>query len=288
VKIDGTSHPDGTMADPQTRQAMPGVYFRFKVVLGRSLALLLLIPGLPLILASVLLVRLTSRGPGLIHQTRVGKNGRLFVMHKIRTMIHDAEKYTGPTWTQTNDPRITPVGRLLRKIHVDELPQLFNVLKGEMVLIGPRPERPEIVDVLSEHIRHYRHRLAVPPGITGLAQINLPPDTDLESVRRKLALDLDYVNTANAGLDLRILLCTCLRMIGIPGELAMRALRLRRNPGGSSPSGREAVARSALPCGIRKFTATISEPVEPATAPLSSGDAESGGFVDPGPDGAQD
>jgi lipopolysaccharide/colanic/teichoic acid biosynthesis glycosyltransferase len=276
------------MADSRAWHVRPSVYFRCKVFVGRSLALLLLIPGLPLILACVVLVRLTSRGPGLIHQTRVGKNGRPFVMHKIRTMIHDAEKHTGPTWTQTDDPRITPVGRLLRKIHVDELPQLFNVLKGEMVLIGPRPERPEIVDVLAEHIPHYTNRLAVPPGITGLAQINLPPDSDLDSVRRKLALDLDYVNTANASLDLRILFCTCLRMIGVPGEFAMRVLQLRRNAAALSAMGSNPSAGPSIPLGVPKFAAMISGSVEPATAPLSRTNAESGGFVNPGPGNAQD
>lgn len=207
----------------------PTGYCRWKPLFSRLLAVLLLIPGLPLILALVVLVRLTSRGPGIIHQTRAGQCGKLFVMHKIRTMVHNAERITGPTWTIKDDPRITTLGRILRKVHLDELPQLFNVLKGEMVLIGPRPERPEIIPALTDHIDGYANRLAVPPGITGLAQINLPPDTDLASVRRKLKLDLEYIRHAHIGLDLRILICSCLRLVGVPGDYAMRLTFVKRH-----------------------------------------------------------
>ena len=105
---------------------------------------------------------------------RLGKNGRPFRLHKIRTMRHDCEKATGPRWAVPGDPRITPLGRFLRQTHLDELPQLWNVLRGEMSLVGPRPERPEFVPDLEQAIPHYRDRLLVRPGVTGLAQVQLP------------------------------------------------------------------------------------------------------------------
>ena len=173
---------------------------------------MLLVPGLPVIALLVLLVRLTSRGPGIYKQARVGKDGRKFMMYKIRTMRQDAEAATGPVWTQAHDPRVTLLGKVLRKLHLDELPQLFNVLKGEMSLVGPRPERPEFVRVLAEAIPGYRNRLAVRPGVTGLAQINLPPDTDLASVQRKLVLDCEYIERGGPAAGSSPMLCTFLRI----------------------------------------------------------------------------
>ena len=189
----------------------PAPYFRWKGVIGRTLAAVLLIPGLPMIGLLVLVVRLTSRGPGIHRQTRVGKDGRTFTMYKIRTMRQNAEASTGAVWAPPDDKRVTPAGRVLRKLHLDELPQLINVLKGDMFLIGPRPEQPEFVHVLAKKIPDYPNRLAVRPGITGLAQINLPPDTGLESVKRKVALDLEYITRARPDLDIRVLLFTGLR-----------------------------------------------------------------------------
>lgn len=206
----------------------PSSYYRWKGILDCVAAVVLLVPGLPIIGLLVVLVRLTSRGPAVYSQVRVGKGGRTFTMYKIRTMYTDAEKRTGPTWTCEDDPRITPVGRWLRRLHLDELPQLFNVLMGEMSLVGPRPERPEFVHVLAKEIPGYLNRLAVPPGVTGLAQINLPPDTDLQSVRRKLVLDLEYSRHAGVLLDTRMLLCTSVKMLGLGGERAARILRLHR------------------------------------------------------------
>ena len=206
-------------------------YFRRKATIDQVLAALLLIPGLPLIGLLVLLVRLTSRGPGIYRQARVGKNGRTYMLYKIRTMTHDAENGTGPIWTQFNDSRITRVGNVLRKLHLDEFPQLFNVFRGDMALVGPRPERPEFVHVLAKRIPGYLNRLAVLPGVTGLAQINLPPDTDIESVQRKLALDLEYCKTAGVFLDLQMMLCTLFRLLGLSGEQAMWLMRLRREVG---------------------------------------------------------
>ena len=149
-------------------------------VAGRCLALLLLTICWPVIAVLVVLVRLGSRGPGVYRQVRVGQYGKIFVMYKIRSMIQDAELDTGPVWTSDSlDPRITWIGRFLRKSHLDELPQLWNVVRGEMGLFGPRPERPELIHLLSHNVPGYLNRLAVQPGITGLAQINLPPDTDI-------------------------------------------------------------------------------------------------------------
>ncbi|OHB67887.1 MAG: hypothetical protein A2V70_06090 [Planctomycetes bacterium RBG_13_63_9] len=203
-------------------------YFRFRAVVDRVMAIVLLVPGLPIIGLLVLLVRLTSRGPGIFRQNRLGKGGRTFTLYKIRTMIRNAEAATGAIWSPTNDPRITPVGRVLRKLHLDELPQLFNVLKGEMGLIGPRPERPEFAYVLTKDVPGYLDRLAVRPGVTGLAQINLPPDSDLESVRRKLALDVEYIKHTGILLDVRIFLCTFVRLLGLPGVFVMVMFRLQR------------------------------------------------------------
>jgi lipopolysaccharide/colanic/teichoic acid biosynthesis glycosyltransferase len=202
-------------------------YFRTKEVVERVLAAILLVPGIPLIGLLVLLVRLHSRGPGIYRQARLGKNATVFNMYKIRTMRHDAEDKTGPVWAKANDMRITRLGRFLRKLHLDELPQLINVLKKEMSLIGPRPERPEIVAVLADAIPDYTDRLVVLPGVTGLAQINLPPDATLDDVRRKLVLDVKYIEQAGLWLDARILMSTFVRLLGLPGELAMRLFGLR-------------------------------------------------------------
>ncbi len=151
------------------------------------------------------------------------------MLYKIRTMYQDAEKATGAVWCTKKDSRVTPVGRVLRFLHLDELPQLFNVMKGDMRFVGPRPERPEFVNELVESIPGYARRSTVKPGITGLAQINLPPDETADCVQRKLSLDLEYIDTADLSLDSRIVLCTAIRMCGIRG-LGPRMLRLCRTP----------------------------------------------------------
>jgi lipopolysaccharide/colanic/teichoic acid biosynthesis glycosyltransferase len=203
--------------------------FQSKRLADRALGVLLLALTWPLLLVLVAAVKLSSRGPAIYRQTRVGLGGRIFTMYKLRTMRQDAEAATGPRWAAAgNDPRITPLGVWLRRLHLDELPQLYNLIRGDMALVGPRPERPEFVTVLARQIPGYLDRLQVLPGITGLAQVNLPPDTDLDSVRRKLVLDLDYICTAGIVLDARIVLCTFLRVCGIRHGRAVALLGLTR------------------------------------------------------------
>jgi lipopolysaccharide/colanic/teichoic acid biosynthesis glycosyltransferase len=179
-------------------------------------AAFLLILALPVLAAAALLIKLTSTGPVIYTQNRIGQNGRRFTIYKLRTMHHNCEAHSGVRWAIKGDLRITRVGKLLRATHIDELPQLINVIRGEMSLIGPRPERPEIVAKLVTALPGYEHRHRVRPGVTGLAQIQLPPDTDLESVRRKLALDLIYIQEQTLWLDARIVLGTLLKVVAIP------------------------------------------------------------------------
>lgn len=186
----------------------------------------LLVLFAPLLLLAALLVKATSRGPAFYSQVRVGRHGRLFVIYKVRTMIHQCESLTGPRWCIPGDPRITPLGYFLRLTHIDELPQLLNVLRGDMSLIGPRPERPEFVEKLEKAIPGYRWREGLLPGITGLAQVQLPPDTDIPSVRRKVAYDLYYLRHVGFSLDLRIACCTVTRLLGISFRTARRLFRL--------------------------------------------------------------
>ena len=203
-------------------------YLSWKSIPDWMLAIVLLVPALPVMGILIAIVHLTSPGPGLFKQTRMGKNRKPFTMYKIRTMASNAEAQTGPVWASLSDPRVSPVGRVLRKLHLDELPQLFNVLKGEMSLVGPRPERPEFVHVLAEKIPGYRGRLQAKPGVTGLAQLNLPPDSDMDSVRRKLVLDLEYLQQAALFLDIRIILCTGIRIFKIPEKWTLRLFHLHR------------------------------------------------------------
>ncbi len=186
-----------------------------KATLDGLAAVAMLAISWPLILTLMALVRLTSRGPALYKQVRLGLDGRPYLILKLRTMFHDCERATGPQWAKARDPRATPLGRILRATHLDELPQLWNVVRGEMSLVGPRPERPEFVRQLERVIPIYRERLQVRPGITGLAQVQLPPDEDLDSVARKVAYDIYYVERINLWLNFRILIGTALKMAGI-------------------------------------------------------------------------
>jgi lipopolysaccharide/colanic/teichoic acid biosynthesis glycosyltransferase len=213
-------------AEAAVDEAPPSRYAAVKNGAERVLAVLMLIPAVPLVALTIALVKLTSRGPAIYAQRRVGHGGRIFVPYKIRTMWHDRERESGPRWAAVGDSRVTPVGRFLRRTHLNELPQLLNVIRGEMGLIGPRPERPEFVSQLERAIPHYRDRLAVLPGLTGLAQVQLPPDSDLPGVRRKLACDLHYARWGRPWLDARILVATGLKVVGVPLSTCCRLCRL--------------------------------------------------------------
>src|SRR5690349_4585857 len=177
--IDHMPIPRAGMYAVQPRQ---GWYLPLKSSIDFIIGLALLVLLSPVIAVSALLVKLTSKGPAFYLQTRVGKDGRLFRMIKLRSMREDAEAGTGAVWCRTKDDRITPIGLVLRATHIDEFPQLINVVKGDMSLIGPRPERPEFVREFERDIDGYAERLRIRPGITGIAQLRLPPDTDLDSV----------------------------------------------------------------------------------------------------------
>ncbi len=168
---------------------------------------------LPIMILVAVVIKLSSRGPVLFRQSRVGRNGRIFVLYKFRSMYQDAEAHTGPVWTAPDDPRVTPVGRWLRRLRLDELPQFFNVLRGDMALVGPRPERPEFVEVLARQIPYYRQRHCVKPGITGWAQINHKYGDTVEDAIRKLEYDLYYIKNLSPALDAYIIFHTLKTML---------------------------------------------------------------------------
>lgn len=211
------------VALPTAAQAARGWYSLAKSLMEFIAAVILLIFTAPLILLAMMLIKLTSPGPAIYQQTRVGRNGKPFTIYKLRTMADECESLTGATWCKPGDTRITTVGRWLRKTHIDELPQLWNVIKGDMSLIGPRPERPEFVPQLEAAIPLYHERLLVRPGVTGFAQIQLPPDSDLESVRIKLAYDLYYICRGGFFFDLRIYFATLLKVVGFSYEAIARS-----------------------------------------------------------------
>ena len=167
--------------------------------------LLVCLPLLPLI---ALAIRLTSGGPIIFKQERVGRKGKTFHVYKFRTMRQDAEATTGAVWASHNDPRVTPVGEFLRKTRLDEIPQLWNVLKGDMSFVGPRPERPEFVQWLREAIPYFDLRHIIRPGITGWAQVRYPYGSSLEDSRRKLEFDLYYIKHMSLSLDLVVAFAT--------------------------------------------------------------------------------
>lgn len=178
-----------------------------KRTLDIGLALAGLICALPVMALVALVIKLDSKGPVLFRQERVGQNGRIFVLSKFRSMRADAER-SGAVWAARDDPRVTRVGRILRKTRLDELPQLVNVLRGEMSFIGPRPERPEFVRLLQHQIPFYMERLSVKPGITGWAQVRHRYAASIEDTLEKLQYDLYYIKNLSPFLDLLILLGT--------------------------------------------------------------------------------
>ncbi len=166
----------------------------------------------PVLLLFALLIKFSSKGNALYSQTRVGLYGKPFTLYKLRTMVQDAEK-DGPKWATEHDPRITPLGRFLRSSRLDEVPQLWNVLKGEMSLIGPRPERPRFVENLKADIPYYDLRHLVPPGITGWAQVMYPYGASVEDARKKLEYDLYYIKNHSLQLEFAIFVKTALLML---------------------------------------------------------------------------
>jgi len=199
--------------------------------LGRRLlnfcvALVGIVLAAPIMLIVAIAVRLTSRGPVFYTQTRVGLDqrrpgagsenrrrskdigGKPFQIYKFRTMCVDAEAKTGAVWATPSDPRLTPIGGFLRQYRLDELPQLFNVLKGEMNIVGPRPERPQLFEGLKESVEHYQHRQRAKPGITGLAQVSQQYDTCLTDVQRKVQFDLEYLRRRSIAKDIKIMVKT--------------------------------------------------------------------------------
>lgn len=175
-----------------------------RALLHRGIALVGAILSLPIALVAAILIKLESPGPALYQQERVGQNGRPFTILKFRSMRLDAER-DGPVWAQTGDDRTTRVGRVIRKIRVDELPQFWNILKGEMNFVGPRPERPHFVAQLAEEIPFYEQRHLIPPGLTGWAQIKYPYGSSIEDARQKLQYDLYYIKNQSLLLDAVVL-----------------------------------------------------------------------------------
>ncbi|MCW5750345.1 MAG: TIGR03013 family PEP-CTERM/XrtA system glycosyltransferase [Alphaproteobacteria bacterium] len=172
------------------------------------IGILFVLLTLPLMLVIAVLIRIDSPGPVIFRQERVGREGRPFVLYKFRSMRQDAEAKSGPQWATEADPRITRIGHFIRKSRIDEIPQVFNVLKGDMSFIGPRPERPFFVEDLARQIPYFNERHRVAPGITGWAQINYPYGASVEDAREKLSYDLYYIKNYSIMLDLLVLLET--------------------------------------------------------------------------------
>jgi exopolysaccharide biosynthesis polyprenyl glycosylphosphotransferase len=192
------------------RSRLVGANLVVKRVFDLVLSVLLLIPGIPLMAIIAIAIRLDSPGPAVYRQERVGKDGRAFTAYKFRSMMQDAEADTGPVFTSRADPRITKVGRFLRRTSLDEVPQVLNVLRGEMSLVGPRPERPHFVAQFEQEVAGYAQRHEVRPGITGWAQLNdLRQDTSIE---QRTIYDTYYVDNWSLTFDLKILVTTFIRV----------------------------------------------------------------------------
>jgi exopolysaccharide biosynthesis polyprenyl glycosylphosphotransferase len=186
---------------------------RLQAAYSMAIAAVAAVAAAPVMLLVAALVKLTSTGPALLRQQRVGKNNRIFTLYKFRSMVRDAELHSGAVWAARNDPRVTPVGRWLRRLRLDELPQLFNVLKGDMSIVGPRPERPEFVAELEKRIPYYRQRHCIKPGITGWAQIKHKYGDTIEDTIVKLEYDLYYIKNLAPALDAVIMFHTAKVML---------------------------------------------------------------------------
>ncbi len=200
--------PDPFPILPGRSHGASEILFRMLDITG---SLIILTCALPIMLAAAILVKTTSKGPVLYRQERIGKGGKPFTLYKFRTMIDDAEKYVGPVWAARDDERVTPAGRILRRMRLDELPQLFNILKGDMSLVGPRPERPFFI---ARHQALQGFRLAVKPGLTGLAQVRAFYDL---KPAHKVKYDYLYIQNRSLLLNLYILLQTIPVLFGKKG-----------------------------------------------------------------------
>ena len=184
------------------------IYDAVKRFIDIMLSLGLLVFAVPLMIVLSLIIRLSSPGPAIYCQKRLTTHGRVFTIFKFRTMVSDAESNSGAVWAKKGDPRVTPLGRFMRKTRLDELPQLINVLIGDMSLIGPRPERPEFALQLQKQFSNFKKRYEVPAGLSGLAQVSADYADSIDSYKTKLEYDLAYVNQRSLLLDLKIALKT--------------------------------------------------------------------------------
>ncbi|MFN3231941.1 MAG: TIGR03013 family XrtA/PEP-CTERM system glycosyltransferase [Alphaproteobacteria bacterium] len=182
------------------------LFVKRAIDLGSSLILLVLTA--PIMLITALAIAVTSPGPVLYRQERVGQGGKTFTLNKFRSMRADAESDSGPQWADQNDPRVTAVGRVIRKLRIDELPQIINVLKGDMSFVGPRPERPFFVEEIAREVPYFLERHAVRPGITGWAQVNYPYGATIEDAKQKVQFDLYYIKNFSVFLDILTLIRT--------------------------------------------------------------------------------
>ena len=186
-------------------ELMPEWEKKLKRMMDMVISFLILTVTFPVLILTVIAIKLDSKGPIFFRQERIGMSGNRFRIVKLRSMFKDAEKYTGPVWSQKHDPRVTRVGKIIRRLRIDEVPQMYNVLKGEMSLVGPRPERPYFVETLSKEIPYYQRRLKVRPGITGWAQVKHKYDESIEDVKIKLRYDLFYIENMSLRMDFKIL-----------------------------------------------------------------------------------
>ncbi len=189
-----------------------------KRIIDILLSIIGLLLTLPLSLITAVLIKWESKGPAIYRQKRVGKNGAIFNLYKFRSMEVDAEKHTGPVWAEKNDERVTFIGKCIRKVRIDEIPQMINVLKGDMSFIGPRPERPYFVEMLSQKIPYYDQRHSINPGITGWAAVNYSYGATVEDAIQKLQYDLYYIKNISLFLDIIIFLKTIAIVVGGRGS----------------------------------------------------------------------
>ena len=189
------------------------VHHLLKRIIDILFSLIALFLLAPLFILLSLLIFLSSPGSVFYRQIRVGKEGSHYKMYKFRTMYQDSEKNTGPIWASMEDERITPIGKILRRFHLDEIPQFFNVLIGDMSIVGPRPERPEIVAHIMKEIPDYLNRTKIKPGITGWAQIHGTYDKNLDDVTLKLKNDYYYIENRSIAFDIKILFLTLMKII---------------------------------------------------------------------------